>query len=91
VSRTAPVELKRARRREQQEVDATAMMSPRYSPTQDGVPRSPGAFGARLRAGPGRRALGGLSKRAAREMASKARAAGCDKQGGEQCGLVGAG
>jgi hypothetical protein len=44
-------------------------------------------FGARLRAGP-RRQTGGLSRRPAREMASKARGAGCASQGGEQCGLA---
>jgi hypothetical protein len=61
---------------------------PHHSPTQDGAPRSPREFGARLRAGPHRRALGGLSRRPAREMASKARGARCDRQGGKYCGLA---
>jgi hypothetical protein len=66
-----------------------AQPSPHYPPTQDGVPRSPGEFGARSRAGPHRRALGSLLRRPAREKAARARAAaGCDRQGGEQCGLA---
>jgi hypothetical protein len=58
--------------------------SPHYSPTQDGVPRFPGEFGARLRHGPRRRALGGLLRRPPHPMASKAPGAGCDRRSGEQ-------
>jgi hypothetical protein len=49
--------------------------------------RIPGEFGAKFRAGPRRRALGGLSRRPAHQMAPQARGAGCGRQGGDQCGL----
>jgi hypothetical protein len=51
--------------------------------------RSAGEFGARLRAGPRRRALGGLSRRPAQQMAAKARAAGATDQAVNDAGWPG--
>jgi hypothetical protein len=61
--------------------DDSLESSPHYSPTQDGVPRSEANSAPDCVPAP-RSQTCSLLRRPAREMAAKARGAGCDRQGG---------